>query len=65
VYKRQEKSLPEWEFNFGKHKGKLIADVPANYAVWAAQNCSMPDEVKRGIFEAYELPIPEELDPVA
>lgn len=28
---------------FGKHKGKLIVDIPSDYLLWAAENIDQED----------------------
>lgn len=28
---------------FGKHKGKLIVDIPSNYLLWAAEHLEQED----------------------
>jgi len=30
--------VSELRFTFGKHKGKLIEEIPANYLLWAFDN---------------------------
>jgi len=41
------KKLVTMEMPFGRHKGKLIADLPANYLHWFAREGFPPGEIGR------------------
>lgn len=58
--------MPEakYRFTFGKHKGKLITEVPSGYIIWINENTNVSPELKQAIAielsRRYALPDPEE-----
>ncbi len=43
------------EMPFGKHKGKLIADLPGNYLTWFAREGFPPGEIGRLLALMHEI----------
>jgi len=39
---------------FGKHKGVMLANVPASYLLWINENLDLQDDLKNYIAENYQ-----------
>jgi Putative quorum-sensing-regulated virulence factor len=42
-------TLRNFRMPFGKHRGKLLGDVPASYLEWALANCDLGPSLKAAI----------------
>jgi exodeoxyribonuclease X len=39
--------------HFGKHRGKPLQDIPADYLIWVLQNCSRLNPCMREAIEGF------------
>jgi uncharacterized protein len=51
----QLQALVTWTMPFGKHQGRLLADLPGNYLNWFAREGFPPGELGRLLALMHEL----------